>query len=384
MFAGNRLNDAYAHHRQSARQILRQVDDLRALDAGGRLDLVWAGLEAADTVGLTPIKINSVVVRGHNDHEVGDLAALTLERGWQMRFLEIMPMEGVGMVYDEGLVTSAETQERLEEQFGALEPIETPPGDPARVWRIRGAKGTIGFISPISAPFCEHCNRVRLTADGKLRLCLLRSDEVELRDLMRAGVTDVDELLRVLEVPMESAPRQAASDAPPRRSGRPTPRHSPVPTARPSGTVSTPANEEPAFQLIDSLDALPGGRNGHRTVLLVEDEEPLRRVLKELLEREGYHVVEAADGVHALDEIDRHAPDVVVLDLNLPRLDGYGVLSHLRARAATEHLPVLVLTARGDEDNEERVFEFGADDFLTKPFRPRALSARLRALLKRA
>jgi DNA-binding response OmpR family regulator len=119
-------------------------------------------------------------------------------------------------------------------------------------------------------------------------------------------------------------------------------------------------------------------------VLLVEDEDGLRRVLRDLLEREGYHVVEAADGVEALDEIDRHAPDLIVLDLNLPRLDGYGVLSHLRARAATVRLPVLVLTARGDEESEERVFEFGADDFLTKPFRPRALSARLRSLLKRA
>ena len=88
--------------------------------------------------------------------------------------------------------------------------------------------------------------------------------------------------------------------------------------------------------------------------------------------------------MQALDEIDRAGPDVVVLDLNLPRLDGYGVLSQLRSRRHTANLPVLVLTARGDEDSEERVFEFGADDFLTKPFRPRALSARLRSLLKRA
>jgi cyclic pyranopterin phosphate synthase len=167
-------------------------DRFKLMTRGGRLDLVWAGLEAADAVGLRPIKINSVVLRGQNDHEVCDLAALTIERDWQMRFLEIMPMEGVGTVYDEGLVTSAETQALLESSFGPLEPIDTPPGDPARVWKIPGAKGTIGFISPISAPFCEHCNRVRLTADGKLRLCLLRSDEVELRDLMRAGATDDD------------------------------------------------------------------------------------------------------------------------------------------------------------------------------------------------
>ncbi len=167
-------------------------DRFKMMTRGGRLDLVWAGLEAADAVGLTPIKINSVVLKGHNDHEVGDLAALTIERDWQMRFLEMMPMEGVGTVYDDSLITSAETQSRLEERFGPLEPIETPPGDPARVWKIKGAKGTVGFISPISAPFCAHCNRVRLTADGKLRLCLLRNDEVELRDLIRAGATDED------------------------------------------------------------------------------------------------------------------------------------------------------------------------------------------------
>jgi cyclic pyranopterin phosphate synthase len=165
-------------------------DKFKTMTRGGRLDLVWAGLEAADAVGLTPIKINAVVVKDQNDREVADLAALTITRAWQVRFLEIMPMEGVGSVYDEGLVTSAETQARLEARFGSLIPVETPPGDPARVWRLPGAVGTVGFISPVSAPFCAHCNRVRLTADGKLRLCLLRNDEIELRDLMRAGCDD--------------------------------------------------------------------------------------------------------------------------------------------------------------------------------------------------
>ena len=106
-------------------------------------------------------------------------------------------------------------------------------------------------------------------------------------------------------------------------------------------------------------------------------------MLRDLLEREGFTVIEASDGVHALDEVDRGAPDIMVLDLNLPRLDGYGVLSHLRARQATAALPVIVLTAKGDEDSEVRVFEYGANDFLTKPFRPRALSARINALLGR-
>ena len=106
-------------------------------------------------------------------------------------------------------------------------------------------------------------------------------------------------------------------------------------------------------------------------MLLVDDEDSLRRVMKDLLEREGYAVVEARDGVQALDQVDRHAPDVIVLDLNLPGMDGYSVLSQLRSRPATRTSPVIVLTAKGDEDNEVRVFELGADDFLTKPFRAR-------------
>ena len=115
----------------------------------------------------------------------------------------------------------------------------------------------------------------------------------------------------------------------------------------------------------------------------MDDEDQLRRVMRDLLERDGYDVAEAADGVEALDQVDRYAPDIIVLDLNLPALDGYGVLAHLRSRPATAGIPVVVLTARGDEDNEVRVFEMGADDFLSKPFRARALSARLQAVLGR-
>jgi len=164
----------------------------KAMTRGGRFDMVWDGILAAERAGITPIKINTVVVRGQNEHEVAELARLTIDRPWQMRFLEIMPMEGVGMVYDEGLVTSDETQARLEYEFGPLEHVASPPGDPARVWRIPGAAGTIGFISPISEPFCSTCNRVRLSADGKLRLCLLRADEVDLRDIVRSGGSEAD------------------------------------------------------------------------------------------------------------------------------------------------------------------------------------------------
>jgi cyclic pyranopterin phosphate synthase len=165
-------------------------DRFKAMTRGGRFDLVWQGIEAAEAAGITPIKLNSVVLKDQNDHEVGQMARLTIDRPWQVRFLEIMPLEGVGEVADEQLVTSEETQARLEAEFGPLEAVAADPADPARLWRIPGAAGTIGFISPVSAPFCAACNRVRLTADGKLRLCLLRPDEADLRDAMRAGADD--------------------------------------------------------------------------------------------------------------------------------------------------------------------------------------------------
>jgi type II secretory ATPase GspE/PulE/Tfp pilus assembly ATPase PilB-like protein len=202
---------------------------------------------------------------------------------------------------------------------------------------------------------------------------------------VRAGETSLDELLRVVEPPVEMPVRRSA---PPRDSGaEPARTRSDGPTRSPSHTPSrAPVVRPPtslpddALQLLDDL--FDETFSAKKTVLLVEDEEPLRQVLRELLEREGFTVVEASDGVQALDEVDRSAPDVLVLDLNLPRLDGYGVLNHLRARPSTAKLPVIVLTAKGDEENEVRVFETGANDFLAKPFRPRALSARLRALLK--
>jgi len=201
---------------------------------------------------------------------------------------------------------------------------------------------------------------------------------------VRAGETSLDELLRVVEPPMEVPVRRSAprdSGAEPARSRTDGPARTPVQTPSRGPVVRPPTSlPDDALQLLDDLfDETFAAR---KTVLLVEDEEPLRQVLRELLEREGFTVVEASDGVQALDEVDRSAPDVVVLDLNLPRLDGYGVLNHLRARPSTARLPVIVLTAKGDEENEVRVFETGANDFLAKPFRPRALSARLRALLK--
>ena len=206
------------------------------------------------------------------------------------------------------------------------------------------------------------------------------------------GESSIDELMRVVDVPFEGGaaetpPENVAGAAETREApGRRTSRISMNPMSAAAEIVENDGRldlSSEAFELLDSIGK--GGRVQQlsRKVLLVDDEDSLRRVMKDLLEREGYTVAEARDGVQALDQVDKFAPDVVVLDLNLPGLDGYGVLSHLRSRPATVNVPVIVLTAKGDEDNEVRVFELGADDFLTKPFRARALSARIDVVMNR-
>ena len=198
------------------------------------------------------------------------------------------------------------------------------------------------------------------------------------------GESTLDELTRVVDIPSD----EAAPGGPEKRTD--ALRFPPGPGAVRS--FSEPAVAAPVSTHFDLLEepAPPAetrrsGAHGQPAskVLLVDDEDSLRKVMRDLLERDGYIVTEARDGVQALDQVDRVGPDIIVLDLNLPGLDGYGVLSHLRSRPATANIPVIVLTAKGDEDNEVRVFELGADDFLTKPFRARALSARLEAVLGR-
>src|SRR5467141_2788230 len=190
------------------------------------------------------------------------------------------------------------------------------------------------------------------------------------------GESTLDELTRVVDIPDEPEAPSPPLKRPSRTDGVNI-----TGPAEPAAPVST------VFDLLEESAPLARRSGAHgqpaSKVLLVDDEDSLRKVMRDLLERDGYDVTEARDGVQALDQVDRVGPDIIVLDLNLPGLDGYGVLSHLRSRPATANIPVIVLTAKGDEDNEVRVFELGADDFLTKPFRARALSARLEAVLGR-
>ncbi len=154
----------------------------------GDLDKVLAGAEAAQAAGLRPIKINAVVTRGFNDEDVVDLARLTLERDWDIRFIELMPFAEEAAFAQAAVVRSEETRARIEAALGPLTPIPGhDPRDPAKPYRLAGARGSIGFISSVSEPFCESCNRLRLTADGKLRLCLLRDGEFDILTPLRAG-----------------------------------------------------------------------------------------------------------------------------------------------------------------------------------------------------
>jgi cyclic pyranopterin phosphate synthase len=156
----------------------------------GKVQDVWAGILAAEQAGLTPVKLNAVVVRGYNEDDVVELARLTLDHPWQMRFIEMMPFAGVTDLQTSQAVTATEIKERIEDSLGDL--VESNDGQldgEARVYHIPGSKGDVGFISSVTAPFCASCNRARLTSDGRLRLCLLREKEVDLLTPLRAGAT---------------------------------------------------------------------------------------------------------------------------------------------------------------------------------------------------
>jgi cyclic pyranopterin phosphate synthase len=173
----------------------------RHITRRGRLEDVLAGMEAAQAAGLAPIKINTVVIRGMNDDEVVDFAQKTAELAWNVRFIELMPV-GNGMLADGGwrerVVTAKEVRRQIESTLGSLEPAKIiSGGGPARYYRLPGANGTLGFITPISEHFCYQCNRLRLTADGQLRPCLLSESEIDLRTPLRQGasVEHIRELL---------------------------------------------------------------------------------------------------------------------------------------------------------------------------------------------
>ena len=163
-------------------------EKFRRLTRWGSVDDVWNGILAAEAAGLAPMKLNAVVVKGYNEEDVVDLAALTVDRPWQMRYIEMMPFAGVTDLQKTQVVTAAQIQQRIEARFGPLEASGEYDGE-ARIFQIPGAQGTLGFISSVTVPFCSACTRARLTADGVLRMCLLREKEIDLLTPLRHGAS---------------------------------------------------------------------------------------------------------------------------------------------------------------------------------------------------
>ncbi len=165
-------------------------DRYREITRGGKIEKLWRGVEAAEE-NFSRLKFNVVVIRGMNEDEVEDFAALTIEHPWTMRFIEYMPL-GDSAFTAEGvsnpLVTAAESSERIERSLGSLIPedrLKEAGVGPAEVFSLKGAQGRIGFINAMSKPFCEQCNRLRLTARGELRSCLFDGGEISLTHALK-------------------------------------------------------------------------------------------------------------------------------------------------------------------------------------------------------
>jgi len=180
----------------------------RTITRLGKLSDTLEGIAAAKEAGLAPVKTNTVVIRGLNDDEVVDFARLTHAPDWHVRFIEVMPVGDNSDWAGNGYVPMDEVRERIERELGKLKPAKLGSGGgPARYYRLAGARGAIGFIAPISDHFCYQCNRLRLTADGKLRPCLLSDYEIDLRTPLRRGAT-LEDIKRLIVEAVHAKPER--------------------------------------------------------------------------------------------------------------------------------------------------------------------------------
>jgi GTP 3',8-cyclase len=173
---------------------------LKKLMRFGTLEEIERGIAAAEDAGLLPIKLNCVVTRDYNDMDVIEIARRARQRGWHARFIELMPLGGgeTAHVALSQFVPTSETRGRIEQQLGPLLPLpNSSPADEARNYSFQDGRGVVGFISPVSEPYCGTCNRMRLTADGKFHLCLLHDDELDVKSVLRGGggIGEVAEIL---------------------------------------------------------------------------------------------------------------------------------------------------------------------------------------------
>jgi len=206
-------------HRVNVSLDTLKPDRFEQITRCGNLEDTLAGIEAARAAGLNPVKINVVAMGGINDDELVDFAAKTVSDGWHVRFIEHMPVNGddSGLIK---LVSVKEMRQRIE-TLGKLEPWKVDVGNgPAKYFRLPDATGTIGFITPVTEHFCYQCNRLRLTADGKLRPCLLSEDEIDLREPLRQGAS-AEELKNLIEKATASKPQGHRLAEGARKKGRP-------------------------------------------------------------------------------------------------------------------------------------------------------------------
>ncbi len=150
----------------------------------------WKGLEASDRAGFSPIKVNVVVIKGHNEDEVVYFARLAREKLWQVRFIEFMPLDAEGHWNREKVVPAREIIDRISAVFPVEEVPDVPASEPARRYRFLDGRGEFGVIASVTEPFCGSCDRIRITADGKLRTCLFSHREADLKTPLREGVED--------------------------------------------------------------------------------------------------------------------------------------------------------------------------------------------------
>jgi cyclic pyranopterin phosphate synthase len=177
------------------------------------LDKVLAGITAAKDAGLDPIKINAVIVRGHNEDEVADFAAFARDHDVKMRFIEFMPLDSGHDWSREDVVSGKEIRARIAERF----PLVQVDGDrgsetSARYRFADGAPGEIGIIAPVTEPFCGACSRIRLTADGQIRTCLFSTVEHSLRDVLRSGASRAEIVDYIESVVLKKEPRHFIND----------------------------------------------------------------------------------------------------------------------------------------------------------------------------
>jgi GTP 3',8-cyclase len=179
-------------------------DKYREITRGGDINAVFRGIHAAEKAGLAPVKINMVPVRELNEDEVRDFAQLTIDAPYQVRFIEFMPFSAQNAWTPNRFISTDEMMAMVGE-IGNLSPVNLRKSGPAHYFRLDGAAGVVGFISPISNHFCGECNRLRLTADGKLRPCLFSETEIDLKPALRSNADD-DEIERLLKLSIDVKP----------------------------------------------------------------------------------------------------------------------------------------------------------------------------------